>query len=247
MIKEPLDLWLSSSILGRAQRQGIISTKIISLLEQVSSHHKIDDTPYGGGAGELMRIDIIAPLIKQALDLDTSILRSQKRVILLDPSGQTFNHKHAERLADYKELIFVCGRFEGIDARIYYYIDEALSLGDFVMSCGDLAALSIFDATARLVPGVLGNTDSLIHESHNAGRLENSNYTRPASYENLNVPEVLQKGNHELIAAARKLESLLKTRELRPDLLEKIPLCRDELLLLENNTSYTNYPWKNKL
>ena len=242
MVKEPLSAWLNTSIMGRAQRNEVLSTHIISILEN-RSHHEIDDTPYGGGAGELMRVDIIAPLINQALDKHPEVLRVQKRVILMDPAGEKFTQEHAERLANYSELIFVCGRFEGIDARVYYYVDEALSLGDFVISCGELAALSIFDATARLVSGVLGNEKSLLCESYTAGRLESSNYTRPADFEQHSVPEVLKSGNHKLISRARFEESVIKTSILRPDLLEKYPLSSEEKSILKES-KHTTYPWQ---
>jgi tRNA (guanine37-N1)-methyltransferase len=242
MVKDPLSAWLNTSIMGRAQRNEVLSTSIISILEN-RSHHEVDDTPYGGGAGELMRIDVIAPLINQALEQHPEVSRSQKRVILMDPAGKKFTQEHAQRLANYSELIFVCGRFEGIDARVYYYIDEALSLGDFVISCGELAALSIFDATARLVSGVLGNNKSLECESHIAGRLESSNYTRPADFEGLKVPEVLKNGNHQLISRARQEESLYKTATLRPDLIEKFPLSPHEENILRQSVP-TSYPWQ---
>jgi len=242
MVKEPMTAWLNTSIIGRAQRKEVLSTHIISMLEK-RSHHEIDDTPYGGGAGELMRIDIIAPLIEEAIAAHPEIPRAQKRVLLMDPAGEKFTQAHARRLAEFSELIFVCGRFEGIDARVYHYVDEALSLGDFVLSCGELAALSIFDATARLVGGVLGNEKSLECESHMLGRLESSNYTRPAEFEGLRVPEVLKNGNHKHINLARQHESIIKTATLRPDLLEKYPLSLIEKNIIKES-KLTSYPWQ---
>lgn len=244
MFKGVLEPILSSSVLGRAEKKGLIKTNIVSLLHELNNdHHKLDDTPYGGGPGELMRVDVVAPIIDKALTEHPMRDRTKKRIILLDPSGQVFNQACAKRLSTYEELIFVAGRFEGIDARIHHYVDEAISLGDFVLSNGDIAALAIFDATARLIPGVLGNFESIKEESHNQGRLEASLYTRPASYEGHDVPSVLKNGNHEAIARFKKRESAQKTTVLRPDLLMNYPLSEEEKTLLKSDESQS-YPWQ---
>lgn len=244
MFQEPLRSILATSVLARAQEKGIFTSQIISLLERAQSHHIIDDTPYGGGPGELMKISVVAPIINECLN-QSAQARHKKRVILMDPSGKTFDQDDARRLCMYDELIFVCGRYEGIDARIHHYADEALSVGDFVLSSGDLAAAAMFDATARLVPGVLGNVASLDDESHAHGRLEASSYTRPSEYEGHAVPEVFRRGNHREIAETRKLESLLKTKFLRPDLLERFPLSPEEAKLLSLVAKApTFYPWR---
>lgn len=246
MFKEPLSSWLSSSIIGRAERQGIFSTRIESILESVdNNHHLIDDTPYGGGPGQLMKIDVIAPLINKALAHNPKVMRNHKRVVLMDPAARPFTQNDAKRLATYQELIFVCGRYEGIDARIHYYVDEALSLGDFVLSSGDLAAMAMFDATARMLDGVLGNLDSIVQESHCEARLEGSQYTRPASYNGHDVPEVFQQGNHKEIAKWRLAESVYKTKKLRPDLVAHFPLNEDEKKILTTiNCNCTTFPWE---
>jgi tRNA (guanine37-N1)-methyltransferase len=245
MAKEPLTTWLLNSILGRAEKSGFLCTHVEAILESVLSHHQVDDTPYGGGPGELMKIDIIAPLIDKALLRSPARDRKKKRVLLMDPAGVPFNQSHAERLSSYAELIFVSGRYEGIDARVYHYIDEAISLGDFVLSSGDVAAMAIFDATARLKEGVLGNKDSVLDESHNNGRLEGSHYTRPLNYEGHVVPSVLMSGNHALIKKARLHESLVKTGRLRPDLFAKHPLSPGEIELLQSfENDDMNYPWQ---
>jgi tRNA (guanine37-N1)-methyltransferase len=243
--KEPLTTWLNSSIIGRAHQNNILDTAVISILEKLSfDHHAIDDTPYGGGPGELMKIDILGPMIKTALSTHEQIPRAQKRVLLMDPAGLVFTQEKAYDLSTYQELIFISGRYEGIDARIHYYVDEALSIGDFVLSSGDLAAMAIFDATARFVDGVLGNNRSHLNESHQAGRLENSLYTRPRSYDGYHVPDVFCRGNHKEIKQAQELESIIKTKSLRPDLLQKYPLEKDELSLLKEAQNLAcNYPW----
>lgn len=232
MFNEPINTYLKTSIIKHAIDKNVITSNIISILEHVNNnHHKIDDAPYGGGAGQVIRIDIIEPLIEFALKTNLEP-RETKRVILLDPTGITFNQSHAARLSNYEELIFVCARYEGIDARIDNFVDEKISLGDFVMSNGDLAALSIFDAVVRLKPKVLGNSMSLSHESHNNGRLESSNYTRPENYKGFKVPKILQSGNHEEINNYKIMDSLSKTLQLRPDLLINNPLSPIEKKLL---------------
>jgi tRNA (guanine37-N1)-methyltransferase len=221
----------------------LIGVSVTSVLDHVANHHQADDTPYGGGPGELLRVDVMAPLIKEALGLNKEIARDRKRVVLMDPGGQPFSQAHAERLSHFEELIFVCGRYEGVDARIHHYVDEAISLGDFVLSAGDIAAVAIFDACARLIDGVLGNSSSKLSESHQSGRLESSHYTRPLDFEGHVVPEVLRSGNHALIEKARALEAINKTHSLRPDLLQRYPLSDQEReLLLRANAS--KYPWQ---
>lgn len=245
MFEQPLTAWLDSSIIGRARQKSLLSTHIESILASVSgNHHKVDDTPYGGGPGELMRIDVIEPIIAGALERHPDIDRKAKRVILMDPAGQPFDQTEAKRLASYQELIFVCGRYEGIDARIHHYVDEALSVGDFVLSSGDVAAMVIFDATARMIEGVLGNVESIEHESHYQRRLESSHYTRPLEYQGHKVPEVFQGGNHQHIKLARERESIIKTAQLRPDLVKAQPLSDHEIKLLMSFDQPDLYPWQ---
>ncbi|MCA9507845.1 MAG: tRNA (guanosine(37)-N1)-methyltransferase TrmD, partial [Myxococcales bacterium] len=204
MFEQPIRAWAESSIIGRAQKNSLIDIHIESILNSVrGNHHKVDDTPYGGGPGELMRIDVVEPLIKKALGRHHDISRAKKRVVMLDPAGTPFNQDHAKRLASYHELIFVCGRYEGIDARIHHFVDEAISLGDFVLSNGDVAAMAVFDACVRMQPGFLGNYSSIEQESHMNHRLEASHYTRPREYHGFLVPQVFQNGNHQEIDKAR--------------------------------------------
>jgi tRNA (guanine37-N1)-methyltransferase len=245
MFEQPIKAWLDSSIIARARQKAILDTHIESILDSVGgNHHKVDDTPYGGGPGELMRIDVIEPLISQALARHPTIERQAKRVILLDPAGKPFDQAGAKRLARYQELIFVCGRYEGIDARIHHYVDEAISVGDFVLSSGDVAAMVVFDSTARMIEGVLGNLSSIEHESHFHGRLESSHYTRPIKYQGHLVPQVYQGGNHKEIEIARERESIVKTAQLRPDLVKIKPLSDHEIKLLMNSEQPDIYPWQ---
>ena len=245
MFKEPIRSWLDSSIIGRAHKKGILTSEVVSILEEVSfDHHAVDDTPYGGGPGELMRIDIIEPLIKKTLAHNPTLPRSQKRVLLMDPAGVPFTQEHARRLAGYGELIFIAGRYEGIDARIHHYVDEALSVGDFVLSGGDIAAMAMCDATVRMIEGVLGNSQSAILESHYNGRLEASHYTRPKTYEGHEVPDVYCGGHHHEINKALARESIYRTSVVRPDLLEKYPPDEVERAVLDSlNATRPTYPW----
>lgn len=244
MFEEPIAAWLHSSIIARAQRTGIFLPRIESILKSVNNnHHAVDDTPYGGGAGELMRIDVIAPLVEVALAHTPHVARARKRVVLMDPAGAIFDQDHARRLSTYDELIFVCGRYEGIDARIHHYVDEALSVGDFVLSSGDLAAMTICDATLRMIPGVLNNPESIEHESHMKGRLEASHYTRPKVYDAHEVPAILQSGDHKAIERFRTTEAALKTKLLRPDLLARYPLSPHEEQLLAALPPSVEFPW----
>jgi tRNA (guanine37-N1)-methyltransferase len=248
MFNEPINSWLNTSIIARAQKNNVLSLRIASILESVAyNHHAVDDTPYGGGPGELMKIDIIVPLIKRALEFHGQTDRVKQRVILMDPAGVVFTQKDAERLALYEELVFVCGRYEGIDARIHHYVDEALSVGDFILSSGDLAAMAICDATVRMVDGVLGNKISSALESHSHGRLEASHYTRPAVYDGREVPSVFKNGHHQEIEEFRMQESAYKTSLLRPDLLTAFPLSSEEKILLAaiGHPSH-EFPWEKK-
>jgi len=245
MFKQPVASWLDSSIIARAQEQGVLKCYVESVLESLAfDHHAADDTPYGGGPGELMKIDVIAPLIHQVLGRNQKLHRDKKRVLLMDPGGLPFSQAHAKRLLHFDELIFVCGRYEGIDARIHHYVDEAISIGDYVLSSGDLAAMVIFDSVARMTEGVLGNYESCRLESHSDGRLESSQYTRPSVFQGFLVPEIFQNGNHQAIAKERLKEAAYKTKSLRPDLLLQFPLTTEEMeAVTELEQAALSYPW----
>lgn len=243
MFEEPIAAWLSSSIVKRAVDKNLVTPQILSILQELNhNHHLADDTPYGGGPGELLRIDVIEPMIEKALTTNSDIARKNKRVLIMDPAGKPFDQADAKRLSCYEELIFVCGRYEGIDARIHHYTDEAISVGDFVLSSGDIAAMAIFDATLRMRKGFLGNFDSITDESHQAHRLEASHYTRPSEYKGHGVPCALKSGDHKKIAQLKKLESIKKTIALRPDLIAKCPLDKNEESLLKDHIK-ASYPW----
>lgn len=212
-----------TSILGRAQKSGRLAVKGVQIRDFATDKHRtVDDTPCGGGAGLVMRVDVVRAAIDAALE-DSPVPRARTRVIALDPTGVRFDNAQAKRLGQYAHLVFVCGRYEGFDARVYDAIDEAVSIGDFVLTGGELAATVVLDAVARFVPGVLGNAASHVDESHAAGLLEHRQYTRPVTHDGATVPAVLLSGNHAAIAEARAADALHRTRLHRPDLAAQLP------------------------
>lgn len=213
---------LTGSILGRAAAAGLIRVGIHDIRDQAENKHKtVDDTPYGGGAGMVMRVDVVARAIE-------AVRTPESRVLLTSAAGRPFAQADAVRLSAMPHLVIVCGHYEGIDARIETLIDETVSLGDFVLTGGEIAACAIVDATARLLPGVLGNAASTEEESFGAGLLEYPHYTRPREWRGLEVPEVLLSGNHAKIAKWRREQAEERTRRLRPDLWRRLRHIDDE-------------------
>jgi tRNA (guanine37-N1)-methyltransferase len=216
---QPLQL----SLVGKAIENGIVDLRLHDLRDWTSDRHRtVDDTPYGGGAGMVMRPEPWG----LALDALTAGY-DDTRLLVLSPSGRRFNQSLAQELAGERHLIFACGRYEGIDARVVedarrrMSVDE-LSIGDYVLSGGEVAAMVVIEAVVRLLPSVIGNPDSLIEESYGAeheGLLEGPVYTKPPSWRGLEVPEVLLSGHHEKIAAWRRDQALQRTKTRRPDLL----------------------------
>lgn len=203
---------LSMSILGRAQQRGLVQIEVRDIRDWAEGRHRqVDDAPYGGGAGMVLKVDVVARAIR-------AVRRPTSRVIHLSPAGAPMNQATAERLAQEPDLVLLCGHYEGIDARIDAWVDEEISLGDFVLTGGELAACAVVDATARLIPGVLGNEDSARDESFSRGLLEHRHFTRPRDFEGATVPEVLLSGDHAKIAAFRHQDAIERTHRLRPDL-----------------------------
>jgi len=213
MVKAPLE----ESILGKAQQAGLVRVTVTDIREYAEGRHRVtDDVPYGGGAGMVMKPEPLVAAIEDAKKREPS-----GRVVLLSPQGRRFTQAIAQEYAA-RPLILVCGRYEGVDERVLRWIDEELSLGDFVLTGGEVAALAVVEAVARLEPGVLGNADSPRHESFGAaGLLEGPQYTRPAEFRGLKVPDVLLSGDHARIAQWRHEQALSRTRERRPDLLSQ--------------------------
>jgi tRNA (guanine37-N1)-methyltransferase len=211
---------LDVSLLGKARQGGLLDPHVHDLRSWTTDRHRtVDDTPYGGGAGMVMKPEPWG----EALD---SILRSDgsSTLVVPTPAGTPFAQSIARSLADHEHLVFACGRYEGIDARVFEWAASRctvveLSLGDYVLNGGEVAAMAMIEAVGRLVPGVVGNPASLVEESHEDGLLEYPSYTKPASWRDLDVPEVLLSGHHGRVAAWRHEQQLERTRRVRPDLL----------------------------
>ena len=214
--------YFENSIMAKAVEKGIIAYDLVNIRDfALDKHHKCDDAPYGGGAGQLMMTE---PL---SLALD-SVKARRKRVIYLTPGGVPFTQKKAKELSCEDELVFICGRYEGIDQRVIdYYVDDEISIGDYVMSSGEVAAEVMIDTIYRLVDGVI-SSESLVEESYSGGLLEYPQYTRPEEWRGEKVPPVLLSGHHKNIAAWDREQSILRTAKNRPDLLEKAELTEKE-------------------
>lgn len=206
---------VSESILKRAQDKGLIELVVHNLRDYSTDNYKsVDDRPYGGGPGMVLRIDIVAPAIKEARKLNP-----KAPVILLTPQGEKYTENKARALVKESGLILVCGHYEGYDERIRSYVNQEISIGDYVLTGGELPAMVIVDSVARLLPGVLGDDDSSQVESFSDGLLEYPQYTRPVEYDGKAVPEVLVSGNHKVINGWRQEQSRERTKVRRPDLL----------------------------
>ncbi|MEG2353270.1 MAG: tRNA (guanosine(37)-N1)-methyltransferase TrmD [Clostridium sp.] len=216
------------SIIGRAMEKNIIDIKAMDIRNfSKNKHKKVDDYPYGGGAGMLMTAQPIVDAIKELKN------SNKGRVIYLGPRGKTFTQEVAKNLAKESELIFLCGHYEGIDERARKYIDEEISLGDFVLTGGEMACIAIVDSICRIIPGVLSSNVSYEEESFYNGVLEYPQYTRPEIFEDMRVPEVLLSGHHENIRKWRRYESLEITRKYRHDLYKKILLSKEDEKILK--------------
>lgn len=220
---------LSASLLGKAVEKGALAVHLTDPRALTTDKHRsVDDTPYGGGAGMVMRPDPLVAAIEAC-----EAARGPAYKLLLSPAGAPLTQSTVIRLASLPHLVLVCGRYEGMDERVRAFCDEELSIGDYVLTGGELAAMVVIDAVARRLPGVLGNADSPLEESFEAGVLEHPHYTRPALFRGVGVPEALLSGNHQRIRRWRRLQSLLRTRERRPDLFARQPLSDEDRALLD--------------
>ncbi|HER9113104.1 TPA: tRNA (guanosine(37)-N1)-methyltransferase TrmD [Streptococcus pyogenes] len=217
---------LEHSIVGKAKEKGLLDIHYHNFRDYAEKARHVDDEPYGGGQGMLLRAQPIFDTIEQ-------IEAKKPRIILLDPAGKPFTQAYAEELALEEELIFICGHYEGYDERIKTLVTDEISLGDFVLTGGELAAMTMLDATVRLIPQVLGKESSHQDDSFSSGLLEYPQYTRPYDYRGMTVPDVLMSGHHERIRLWRLEESLRKTYLRRPDLLERYDFSEEERKLLD--------------
>jgi tRNA (guanine37-N1)-methyltransferase len=222
---------LNHSILKRAQEKGMAEIHLHNIRDYAFDKHRVtDDAPYGGGGGMVMKVEPIDMALASIVPS-----RDNALVVLLTPQGETFNQKIAEEMSRYFRIVLVCGHYEGVDERVRdHLVDREISIGDFVLTGGELSAMVIVDAVTRLIPGVLGNYDSASYDSFSTGLLEYPHYTRPGSYRDWQVPDVLLSGNHREIESWRRKESLKRTYLRRPDLLEKIELCDEDGKTLED-------------
>jgi tRNA (guanine37-N1)-methyltransferase len=227
MFESPLNF----SLLKKAQEKGLLNICLHDIRTWADDKHKMtDDAPYGGGCGMIMKVEPV----EKALAAIRRSPENDSLVVLMTPQGETFDQKIAAQLAEKKQIIIICGRYEGVDERIReHLVDREISIGDYILTGGELAALVLIDAVSRLIPDVLGNPESTIGESFSHNLLEYPQYTRPAEYKGWVVPEVLFSGNHAQIELWHKRESLKRTYQRRPDLLKKIKLSAEEKNIME--------------
>ena len=221
----------AESILGRARQKGIVEIEAVNLRDFAADRHKTtDDEPFGGGSGMVMKCE---PVFAAVEALSARRPSANARIVLMTPQGRRFDQKMAEELAAENRIIIICGRYEGVDERIREHLaTDEISVGDYVLSGGEIPALVVIDAVTRLVPGVLGDEASTESESFSSGLLEYPQYTRPAEFRGLQVPEVLLSGNHDLIRQWRRAAALTRTLARRPDLLESAQLTEEDRRLL---------------
>ncbi len=223
---------LQYSIIGRARRNEILNIQTHNIRDySKDKHNKTDDYPYGGGQGMVMTVQPLFDAISCVKKINPG------RVIFLGPRGKKFDQEMAKDLAKEKNLIFVCGHYEGIDERVYEYVDLEVSLGDFVLTGGEMACVPIVDSISRLIPGVLAEAESYEEESFYHGTLEYPQYTRPDSFREKSVPEILLSGHHENIRKWRRQQSLILTKNIRPDMFKKIELSKEDKKLLNEVAS----------
>lgn len=229
LFPEMFDIF-NHSIIGKAKEKKLVEIDVINIRDfTLSRHKKVDDYPYGGGAGMVMTPQPLVDSIRYCKK------NNKGKVIFLGPRGKTFNQDIAKELSKEDELIFICGHYEGIDERVYKHIDLEISLGDFILTGGEMAAVPVIDSILRLKNGVLGKVESYMDESFSDGLLEYPQYTRPEEFEGEKVPEILLSGHHENIRKWRRLQSLNITKRNRPDLYKNITLTKEDIKILKNN------------
>lgn len=231
LFPEMFDAVLKTSIIGRAVQKDIISLNFHNIRDfSEDKNHRVDDYPYGGGLGMIMQCQPIFSGVEHI----TSQIGSKPHVIMMTPQGKTFNQEKARELLNHENILLICGHYEGIDERVSEgLVDEEISLGDFVLTGGEIAAMAVADAVCRLVPGVLREDDSHCIESFSEGLLEYPQYTRPPVFRGMEVPEILFTGHHANITKWRRYQALKRTYLRKPELLEKAPLNKADMKMLE--------------
>ena len=236
LLPEVFPPYLESSILQRAQQRGLVDVRVHNIRDYThDKHHTTDDTPYGGGGGMVMKPEPVFEAVEAVLGLDPGRLQPPGiPVILLDPQGRVFNQRVAEELSRYERIALLCGRYEGVDERIrQHLVTDEISIGDYVLTGGELPALILIDAVSRLIPGVLGDPTGAEDDSHSMGLLEYPHYTKPSEYRGWKVPEVLLSGDHAKIEKWRREQALTRTFHKRPDMIEKAELNDKERKFIE--------------
>ncbi len=225
-----LEPWTHEALLGRAVERGLVSFNVRDLRDHAGNKHRsVDDTPYGGGAGMVIRVDVAARALAEAAQGDPP----PDETILFSPAGEPLTQSLAEELSSKMHLLLLCGRYEGFDARVEGLVTREVSVGDFVLMGGEVAALALIEATARLLPGVLGDAESHAQDSFSTGLLDYPEYTRPLTHASLGIPDVLTSGHHANIARWRREEALKRTLARRPELLKTAPLTAADKRFLE--------------
>ncbi|WP_168122275.1 tRNA (guanosine(37)-N1)-methyltransferase TrmD [Paenibacillus sp. HB172176] len=232
LFPEMFDGVFGASILGKAKEKGIVELQAINFRDYANNkHNTVDDYPYGGGGGMVLKPEPVFAAVEDLLGGESV----KPRVVLMCPQGQTFNQSKAEELSKEEHLIFICGHYEGYDERIReHLVTDELSIGDYVLTGGEIPAMAVIDSVVRLLPGVLGNESSAVTDSYSTGLLEYPHYTRPPEFRGWSVPEVLISGHHARIDSWRREQSLLRTLSRRPDLLEQAELTDKEREWLAN-------------
>src|SRR5215207_5804569 len=237
LLPEVFPPYLESSILQRARQRGLIDVRVHNIRDYTHDrHHMTDDTPYGGGGGMVMKPEPVFEAIESVLGLSASLTQPiAVPVILLTPQGRVFTQRVAEELSRHERIALLCGRYEGVDERIrQHLVTDEISIGDYVLTGGELPALMIIDAISRLLPGVLGDPTGAEDDSHSMGLLEYPHYTRPPEFRGWKVPEILLSGDHAKIEKWRREQALQRTFHKRPDMIEKAELGRDDKKFLED-------------
>lgn len=229
---------MQESIIGKAIENDKLTMNLHDFREYTTNKQRhVDDYPYGGGVGMLL---MAQPIFDNIKEIERTSKVEKKRIILLDPAGKKFDQKMAEEFSKEEQLIFICGHYEGYDERIRTLVTDEVSLGDYVLTGGELGAMVMIDAIARLLPEVLGNNQSAVTDSHSTGLLEEPQYTRPAEFRGMSVPSVLTSGNHELIRQWKLKESIRRTYLRRPDMLAQAELTDEMRQMLDEITLEEN-------
>ena len=236
LLPEVFPPYLDTSILNRARQRGLIDVHVHNIRDYThDKHHTTDDTPYGGGGGMVMKPEPVFEAVEAILGLETLQTKpTLVPVILLTPQGRVFTQRVAEELSRYERIALLCGRYEGVDERIReHLVTDEISIGDYVLTGGELPALMIIDAVSRLIPGVLGDPTGAEDDSHSMGLLEYPHYTKPPEFRGWKVPDVLASGNHAKIDEWRRQQALTRTFHKRPDMLEKAQLSKKDMKIIE--------------